>query len=189
MRALPHGLDSYPEVTQKAFILKSLLQDMNAEGVAPRLPAELRALITTPAGANDWLPEVRVQALMLALGDLLFPGDDSAFERHIHKANHRLLDGPIYSLLFRLLGPVRICRGAAGRWEQFHRNTRLTMQSYHSNGCVLTIDAPLNHVPPVLARHYAIGLQVALELAGGQAVMVEPTQLEQGRVRYDAHWT
>jgi hypothetical protein len=184
VRSLPAGLDSYPQVTQKAHGLRMSTANSGIERRLDLLPPELRAFIAEAPAPGTWVPEVKVHALLLAIGDVCFGNDDSRFESLVYETNRRLLGGPVYSILFKLLGPQRISRGASGRWGQMHRNTALHTIETHDQGCVLVLEGPEHHVSLRLGRLYAVALRVAFELSGARAVTFDAEVLDARNVRF-----
>ena len=76
LEALPNGLASYPEYTQKAALYRQFLKHAGALRVANQLPPELRLLVEQPVPVNTWLPEVMVNALYLGVADALHLDDE-----------------------------------------------------------------------------------------------------------------
>lgn len=187
LERLPQGLESYPETQQRPSGLRARLLEANARAHVDALPEALRPLVLEPLD-SQWLSEVKVHALLLALGDVCFPTEVD-FDAFSERTNRRVLGGPVYLMLFRLLGPQRVSRGASRRWEQFHRNSTLACQELTPTSGVYLLSAPPHHVPPAMIRGYGIGLRVALELSGGHAVDVSARVIDSERTEYVARWS
>lgn len=189
--ALPQGLDSYPDCVQKASIYREFLVGIDCEALRPQLPAVLRAMIDAPAPVTAWVPETHASALFLAMSDTF--ADEAGFVDHVYRGNRRLLDGPLYRLLFRVLGPRTILRGARSRWGLFHRggvDMELELPDDSSaTHASLTLRYPPRLLAPLLALSYAGAFRAAAELSGAQNVSVRVSTHDAERVVYALSWT
>ncbi|NOU33620.1 MAG: hypothetical protein HOO96_37480 [Polyangiaceae bacterium] len=189
--ALPQGLDSYPECVQKASIYREFLVGIDCEALRPELPPTLRAMIDAPAPVTAWVPEVHASALFLAMSDTF--ADDTAFVDHVYRGNRRLLDSPLYRLLFRVLGPRTILRGARSRWGLFHRGgVEMVLDLPSDNDAkhaALTLEYPPRVIAPLLALSYAGAFRAAAELSGAQDVSVRVQTHGSEHVTYALSWT
>jgi hypothetical protein len=187
LKQLPAGLDSYPDVLQQGSVFETFIRSSGIHHYADRLPAELARWVADPPPASSWVPEVKVTAAYLACADLCF-GSDEAYVLFAHRANRKLLTGPLYLILFHLLGPRRICTGAAARWAQMHRGSTLSLAEVTSCTFRMTLETPEHHVPPLIARCYATAIQAALEVAGGDSVFVCASTLTPSIVEVTGSW-
>jgi uncharacterized protein (TIGR02265 family) len=170
VESLPEGLDSLRDCQQKASILRQFVGRPHASALAKALPAELRGLVEAPPPATEWISEVKATAIYLALRDVM--GSDEAFLEYTYEMNRRLLSGPLYRVLFALVSPERVIKGAASRWSQLHRGTELRTEALSPPRVRFRLVSPIGLVPEVLARAYGGAYRVAIELAGARAVDV-----------------
>ncbi len=187
---LPQGLDSYPECLQKASIYREFLVGIDCEALRPHLPPTLRAMIDAPAPVTAWVPEVHASALFLATRDAF--ADDAAFVEHAYRGNRRLLDSPLYRLLFRVLGPRTMLRGARSRWGLFHRGGVEMILDLPADDdashASLTLEYPPRVIAPLLALSYASAFRAAAELSGAQEVSVRVAVHGSEHVTYALSW-
>ncbi|HTJ84859.1 MAG TPA: hypothetical protein VL400_24235 [Polyangiaceae bacterium] len=168
--SLPDGLDALRGCQQKASIFRQFIGRPHATALAKVLPAELRGLVEAPPPATEWISEVKATAVYLALRDLM--GSDDAFLEYTYEMNRRLLSGPLYRVLFALVSPERVIKGAASRWGQLHRGTELRTEGFSPPRVRFRLVTPVGLVPEVLARAYGSAYRVAIELAGARSVDV-----------------
>ncbi|MEW5847403.1 MAG: hypothetical protein AB2A00_01270 [Myxococcota bacterium] len=169
LRDLPRGMDSYPQCEQKGAVLRTFMAEKPLDAYVDQVPAEVARLVREPPPVSSWVPEVHATALYLAMMDLCFSGEQE-FVDFAHATNRKLLDGPIYWAVFRLVGAERVVTGAASRWGQMHKGTTLTARMDGSRSSTLVLEFPVGLVPPVLARCYMTGMAAAVEVAGGKDV-------------------
>lgn len=186
VEALPHGLDSYPDALAKAAILRHALSDVRLPE-PDALPPALARLITDRPALTAWVPEVHFNAMMLAIYDCEFAanGGLARYERWAHERNRKLLRSPLYRILFLVVSPDRLLRGAEKRWSAFRRGTTLHVVEHTDTSAKLTF-----HYPPKLQTELsmlglAIALRAALETAGAKHVVVTAGQL--GDEQTDVH--
>lgn len=184
---LPLGLNSYPEAQQRASMLRARLAESDLASRLADVPQGIVDLITSPPGPSAWVSEVKAHALLLCIGDLCCHSDE-AFEALTERVNRRVLGGPIFSMLFRMLGPMRVTRGVSRRWEQLHRGTLFRLVESSNEKCVARLEAPAHLMPPEIVRHYAIALRVGLELAGGDQASVTCETLDPRKTLFVARW-
>ena len=187
LKRLPDGLDSYPTVLQQAAVFETFIQGAGIHHYRDQLPEELARWVVDPPPAGSWVPEVKATATYLACADLCFASDD-AYVQFAYRANRKLITGPLYLILFHLLGPRRICTGAAARWEQMHRGSTLSQVEVTNSTFHLSLQTPEHHVPPLIARCYGTAIQAALEVAGGDSVFVSTAMPTPSVVELTGSW-
>ncbi|MBI5494312.1 MAG: hypothetical protein HY904_04745 [Deltaproteobacteria bacterium] len=188
IRALPQGLDSYPDHVVKASVVRSSLDAMPLLPHLSQLPAPLVELVMRPIPHSQWVPEVRSEALHEAMRELRFT-DDESFLAAVAAGNRALLSGVLYGFLFRLIGVSRLLRGGVSRWEQMHRGTRFILQGDpESRGVVLRLGFPPHLYTPLSCRAYGEAFRVAMEVAGGAGARVVVTDYTPTFALYSAQW-
>jgi serine/threonine protein kinase len=185
---LPQGLESFPEVQQKGSILPSFLEGVPIQPHLAVLPGPLAEMIKRPPSPAAWISEVKVAAIFMACADLCFPSAD-AFVQFANRGNRKVMDGPIYSMLFRVLGVKRIVKQVSGRWEQFHRGTTLTLLNFEGTEGRLKLVAPPFSTPLLFAQCHGQAIHVGVEIAGGKNVSVTCTESTPGTFDYVCRWT
>lgn len=179
---LPNGLDSYPEMQQKASIMPSFLQGVPIHEHLDALPPVLASLVRRPASATSWVSEIQATCVYLACVDLCFSGPQ-AYVAFAYEANKRIIDGPLYSIMFRMLGPRRIVDNAAHRWGAIHRGTTLEVTSFTPGALTFIWRSPPHGVPPLIGQCQAEGMRGVFEVAGckdvaARADVISPTEME-----------
>ena len=185
---LPQGLESFPEVQQKGSILPSFLEGVPIQQHLAVLPAPLADMIRRPPLPTAWVSEVKVAAIFMACADLCFPSPE-AFVQFANRGNRKVMDGPIYSMLFRVLGVKRIVKQVSGRWEQFHRGTTLTLLNFEGTEGRLKLVAPAFSTPLLFAQCHGQAIHVGVEIAGGKNVSVTCTESTPGTFDYVCRWS
>lgn len=185
LATLPHGVDSYPEYEQKGSIIRSYLDSGAFDGSGVELPAAVRALLASPPAPTQWVPEVHANVLFLVMMGKL---GETGFEDLVYRENTRLLSGPLYAILFKLVSPERVLRASGARWAQFHRGIELAPIRPGHNEASVDMRCPLALLPGPLARVYATAFRAALEAAGGKQVRVEMVGERPDGYRFHATW-
>ncbi len=175
LASLPNGLESFPEMTQKGSIVHSFLEGVPIQKHLAALPAPLAELVRRPPLPSSWISEVKAFALFCACADICFPSPE-AWVEFAYRANKKIIEGPIYAMLFRVLGVKRIVKVVAGRWDQFHRGTSLTLVHFEGTEGRLRLDTPPNGTPLLAAQAHGTAMRAALEIVGAKNVTVTCTQ-------------
>jgi hypothetical protein len=179
------GLAAHPECVAKASLLRSILDDKSLPTVEG-LPPELVELVLHPPPQTAWVPEVHFRALMRAVFDAHFDAP-SRFYEWAYVSQKKLLEGPLYRILFFMVSPERVAQTATSRWEKFHRGIGLSAKVGHGQ-----LRAVLTH-PPFVADafdHHATleGVRAALELAGAKAVATSVEDVTSTRGVFGFTW-
>jgi hypothetical protein len=157
----------------KASILRAIVADM--PGSPPSgLPPRLDALVRAPPSANDWIREVELWAIQLAVYDTAFAarGGARAFEDWSYRRNRSLLGGPLYKVLFAVLSPERMVVGAAGKYAAFHKGTVMSKLETTSTSFAFKLTTPPYVLPELAQVTLAAAFRAALDLSGAKEVAV-----------------
>lgn len=168
LRSLPHGLDSYPEAHTKASLVSIGLElrPLGRDAVA-RLPTALQQTVLDPPPATSWIPSVHYLAIQVAIAETYSMGSAELGEAW-YVLMERLMNGPIYSGLFRLLDPQFVLRTAAARWSQFHRGWTIAIDR-ETSPATLMMRYPSGLIDEKLAPAYAAVWQAVLDAGRGSA--------------------
>jgi len=184
---LPGGLDAYPAVQAKGSVVRNVLEGQPAEALAAAVPPALGRLVLDPPVTSDWVPEAHLGALLHAVADVRGMTDDEvcAWAR---AQNRALFESPAYRILMAVMSPASLVRFAGGRWENFHRGTRLEVEGASDDGVRVTLEFPPGLFDPFLLRVFGQAFTAALELshAASPQVIVEWSGPESAR--YLARW-
>lgn len=187
LASLPHGLESFPEVQQKGSIVQSFLEGVPIQKHLARLPDAVSELVKRPPMPSAWVSEVKAAALYLACADLCFPSP-RAYLEFAYTANKKIIEGPLYSVLFRVLGVERFVKVVAGRWDQFHRGTALQVVHFERTEGRLRLDFPGTATPVLLAQIHGTAFRASVELAGAKNVSVTCEQSSPTAFDYVCRW-
>lgn len=189
LEQMPEGLRSYPDAVQKASVFSVFLDGVPTAPLLQLLPPELAHLVRRPPPATSWLSEVKATAIYLACAGLCFESE-SAYVDFAFQANRSLLDGPLYSMLFRAMGPRRIANNAAHRWATHHRGGLvLTLKDFHDRGSTFWLETPPNMVPDLIAQCYGTSARAAFEVAGAKEVVVDVQSRSAQCIELRCSWT
>lgn len=185
LAALPAGIDSYPDYTQKGSITRSYLASPEVASSLHALPQRVRELAASPPTVAQWVPEVVANVVFLSMTERL---GIEGFEDFVYRENKALLEGPLYAILFKLVSPERVLRSATSRWAQFHRGIELEAPRISRGQAEVDMRCPPALLPPILARVYTMAFRAALEAAGGNAVTVELVAERPDGYTFGARW-
>jgi hypothetical protein len=188
--ALPAGLDSYPEFVQKASIYREFLVGVEFDTVRSMLPNRLRAMLEAPVPVTAWVTEVEASALFMALRDAAF-ADDQAYFEHVYRSSRRLMDSALYRLLFRLLGPRTVLRGAHSRWGLFHRGVEMSLAfpgGTETSEATITLRFPPHLFPRLMQESFGDTFRAAAELSGARAVAIRVASQDPEHVALIITW-
>lgn len=188
LASLPQGLESFPEVQQKGSIVQSFLEGVPIQQHLSSLPRPIAELVKHLPPPSAWISEVKAAALYLACADLCFPSAE-AYVEFAYRANRKIIEGPIYAMLFRMLGVKRIVNVVAGRWEQFHRGTSLKVVHFEGTEGRLRLDCPPHATPLLLAQCHGTAVRATVEIVGAKNVTVACTQSGPSAFDYVCRWT
>ncbi len=188
LASLPQGLETSPEMQQKGSVVQSFLEGVPIHTHLSALPPAIAELVKHPPLPSAWISEVKAFALFLACADLCFPSPE-AYVEFAYRANKKMIEGPLYSMLFRMLGVKRIVKVVAGRWDQFHRGTSLTVVHFEGNEGRLRLDSPLHATPLLIAQCHGTAMRAVMEIVGAKNVSVTCTQASPTVFDFVCRWT
>lgn len=127
LASLPQGLASHASAATKAdfsLILRRYLTPC-AEKVG--IPEPVRALLTAPWRAGDWIPTSHYVALCALARDQVWTNEE-AYHLGMVGVATEMYQGPLHRALFVMFGPSLVAMGAARRWGTLHRGTELVVK-------------------------------------------------------------
>lgn len=161
---------------------------MPSQGVADVLPKSLSRLLNGRFTVSEWLSEVHVTAVYVAIADLNFSSDDSFIDR-VQEANRSLFRSPLYKLLMWVISPAYMVKHAGPRWGTFHRGIKLHSEmkpSGHGALCRLEFQPAL--VPPLIVRAYVTAVQAALEASGAENLTAQIVSQDLVHAMFEYGW-
>lgn len=188
LAALPRGLDSFADHVQKAAVVRHFTGGLELLAHADRLPAPLAAIVRDPPPVTAWVPEVHATALLTALRDLFFT-DDESFFRYAYDTNRRLLESAFYRILFKLISPQRVLRGAESRWSQMHRGMQLSVTRRGDREADVRLVYPPGLLPDVIATAYGTAFRAAVEVAGARGAEFAVVERSRTHTTFRGAWT
>jgi len=127
LRALPEGVESYPECFAKASLIRITAEILSAEVDESRMPEPIADLFRHPPPNNTWIPEVHSVAAHLALFDASGVREGTLLEM-AEELSRKMASSPMYRVLAYFTSPERLLKGAAKRWEALHQGLPLTVE-------------------------------------------------------------
>ena len=184
---LPDGEASHPGCRVKAAVWRELARGLpRPETLLEELPPATRALVEAPPPPSAWVPEVHVNLAACLAADRLFD-DWESFYDYTYAMNRRLLSGPMYRILLKLLSPERVVKGSSLAYGQMHRGSEATARRVES-GVELTLRYPEGLFPPGFLRAFPTSIRAALELSNATDVEVTIGEERPDRTVYAARW-
>ena len=172
---------------QKGSIVQSFLEGVPIQQHLSSLPPGVGEFVKRPPLPSAWISEVKVAALFLACADLCFPSPE-AYVEFAYRANRKIIEGPIYAMLFRVLGVKRIVKVVTGRWDQFHRGTSLSVVHFEGTEGRLRLEGPPGGSPLLFAQCHGTAIRAAVEIVGAKNVTVTCTQTSPSAFDYVCRW-
>lgn len=186
VESLPDGLRSHPECGVRASVLRDAVEHLSPRQRPEALGSELDGWLAELPEPDEWLPEVGVQTVMLAVGDALGLDDDGY--REFHRVRSLVLfDRPLYRVLMRFASPSLLLRRAPASWRRFHRGSELEVR-LDSTSAVLELSYPDGLVNRRVALAFAGAYEAALERAGAGEPRLEVSRVGAGLARFSARW-
>jgi Protein of unknown function (DUF2378) len=190
---LPRGIDSYPHALVKGSVVRATIGDSGLGSLLAPLdvPDEVMTILANPPGFSDWVPEVHHGVLVCALFDAKFGGGGGgvpAFEEWVLEGNRKLLQGPAYRILFLVVSPDRVLRGAQRRWEAFHKGSRLEVLRRTKTTAKVRVAYPANVFSDLGLFAFGRAFQAALEAAGAKTPRVFARPQDASSALYEAEW-
>lgn len=186
LQKLPAGIDSYPECTARASLLRGVLAEWNGTVPTDGLPAQLASLMRAPPPADAWVPEVAYVAAHYAINDLEELGTERMLEL-TYRASRRLTESRMYRVLTKVGSPTIIVRGASISWGRLHRGVPLRMGVTKGRARLL-LRHP-KHLWPALAHESAaLGFRAVLESAGASEISMQIIASHMEGVELELAW-
>ena len=155
--SLPHGLLSYPDTQVKGSAIAAVLKNLPEGMELARFPDELREMLDHPPPVSAWVPEVPFVALMLALCELAFDSDE-AFLAWAESGFKGYFSASLYRILFAVLSPMRLAKGADKKWGALRRGSRREMIEATDDFNRGRVHYPRNAFPLVYVKLLCKGL-------------------------------
>jgi hypothetical protein len=184
---VPGGLDGYPAALAKGALVRNLLEEEPVAELLPALPEPLRSLAADQPIGSEWIPEVRFDALLLAVADARGLTDEQLLA-WTRARNRRLFSSPAYRILMAVAAPAQLLRFAGARWGNWHRGTTLEVDGIADDGVRFSLAYPRGLLDGTMLRVYGEAFAAALELANARDVEVVVTAEDPGLARYRASW-
>ncbi|MBV1857718.1 MAG: hypothetical protein KUG77_04840 [Nannocystaceae bacterium] len=143
LRALPDGVDSYPECLAKASLIRLMTEILSVKVDEARMPPAIADLFRHPPPNNTWIPEVHSVAAHLALFDASGVRE-AALLGTAAELSWKMASSPMYQVLAYFTSPQRLLAGAAKRWEALHQGLPLTIEADNENK---TAQIEMTHAP------------------------------------------
>jgi hypothetical protein len=124
--SLPQGLDSYPELQVKGSAVVVMLRSLPETIDLDRFPDELRDMLEHPPTVSAWTPEVHFVAFCIAARELMFESDEGFLE-WAEEGYKGYFSASFYRILFAVISPQRLARGADKKWGALRRGSRREM--------------------------------------------------------------
>lgn len=187
LRALPSGLDSYPDCRSKGQVWRNILRWTDVEPLGGRVPQSIDLIPDLNVLASSWIPLVQSFAGHLVLRDCLFPSDEAICD-HFRMLDRHLLSGPVYRVMFALATPMMAVRGADRSFAAMFQGIRLQASAPGAQHTVLDLSYPPFLLPSLVGRLYLVAFEVAVELAGGKGVEGRVLSHGETSARYEITW-
>jgi hypothetical protein len=121
-------LDRYPQCQGKGGLLRDVAEEGLLADAMDDLPPEAAEWMRNPPPVNVWVPEMAMEAVFLAVGDLRFRSAAEA-EEWVYTHDLARFQGKLYRLLMVVMSPIAVLRTVGKRWEAFHRGSTLEVQA------------------------------------------------------------
>ena len=171
LRALPDGLDSYPEIQLKGSTARAVIENLPSHANINDVPEEVRWMLTNPPPVSGWFPEVHMITLVHVMRDLWFTSEEQQLE-WVHDNIKNLFGGSLYKVLFGLISPMRLAKSSKRAWASLRRGSEreiLEMSDNHNLGRVIY---PQNCYDSFYMEVIALALKVAYGMSRAKAPRV-----------------
>jgi hypothetical protein len=182
---LPAGAASHPECLAKAGLLRSALADrpLGREHVEA-LPAPVRQVIACPPLDGEWVPDVHLICVLLAIADA-YGMTDAEYLAWLRDLNARM-----FQTVFKQLmnAPAEgLLRHVSERWSFFHRGSSLAVTHLSPGGATVHMAFPPRLFHGLALRHFVSVWEAALGVAkpGGH---VELAASDEVTARFTVAW-
>ena len=186
LTGMPGGLDAHPGAQAKGSLVRNVLEGQPPE-VLRRLPAVLQPFVADPPMDSEWVPEVRLCALIHAVAEQRRYSVAEVLA-WIRQRNLALFSSPLYRLLMSVVSPEAMLRHAGKRWGNFHRGSSLEFEGFSDDGARVTLTHPAGLYDELVLGAYGAAFAAALEVARAKAPQVSIEISGPGFARYLARW-
>jgi hypothetical protein len=169
-------------------VVQQFATEMPSAKLIGQLPPGLEPLIMPNLSPSSWVSEAKANALLMAVRDVCYPDDDS-FVAAAMRANRRLLTGPIYRVLMKVISPGFMVKNSGSRWAMFHQGISLLPLMESKFSARMTMTFPVGLVPALIIRAYATAFQVAIEASGGKNVTCPIVSHDLVHFTFEARWS
>jgi hypothetical protein len=185
---LPRGIDSFPEVTGKASVVRSFIESTPLTDLAfDAVPDPVAQLLRAPPPHSSWVSEVLMMSTLYALVDHRRLSG-ATIERWLYEQNRKLFDTRMYRALVALAGPSLLMRGTQLRWNAFHRGSTLELVDGTDHGMSLILRFPQWVFDETLLIGFGTGIRAALELSRAPNATVCLVEHTPRSARFQGRW-
>ena len=188
LERLPHGLASYPASCVKGTVVRAVALAFQSDAeLRAGLPPETDRLLAEPPLASAWIPEVHLNVLFSAICETRYPVA-GAFETWAYEGNRTILGGPVYRVLFGVLGPERIMIGLPNRWSAFRRGTTLVPLEVEPKRARTRLTYEPWLMPDVGLLAMRAAVRAAADVSGARSVTVTYEEESPTSTVFSARW-
>lgn len=160
---LPAGAASHPGCVAKAAMLRRALEQRPlSRAHLAALPSPVAQLASCPPLDGDWVPDVALACVLLAIADAYVLTDDA------YLSWMRALNVRMFTTLFRTIvatvPPDVLVRSAAERWGIFHRGSALTVLESGRRAATVQLSFPPRLFHGLALRHFVAVFEAVLDL-------------------------
>jgi len=186
--ALPAGFASHPECQHKFATIRDFIAGTPLLERLDVLPPQVAELVRNPPPVTAWVSEVVANCIFLGIREACCESDEDYYTFSAERSR-QMMRRPMYKLMFALITPRRVVKGAGWKWTQFHRGTTMTgALDEDGRGGTLEVRFPPGLMSPIAAGGYAGALRAAFELSSSTPVTLEIEDTRPGSFRYRARW-
>lgn len=188
MVKLPHGVQSYPEVTtlgELALRLREKFPDLSARS---DLPPDLVEAIQAPWKPDDWVPEVSFMILHALARDVIFR-DDEKFQQFCYDMAKESFSGKLVRAVMHFVSPTLLLMSAAKRWSLFKKGAPMKILKMEKNRIYVSLTYPPNMYHRSMLNGFAYSYKAAIDGTKAKNSRVEPEVISLTECRFNATWT
>jgi hypothetical protein len=191
LAALPEGESSYPESVCKGTLVRATLAELPplSDAASAELPACIARLRATPPDATEWTSTVHHNALVGAVFDARYTlSGMAAYERAAFDKLAKVIEGPLYRVLFTLVGTERLVRASEGRWKVFHRGSKLVVETFEKGRVTALLTYPADLFFDLPARSVGQGLRASVAASGAKGTTLQTEAISPTATRFTIEW-
>ena len=167
-------------------MLRQIVESAPVPFPLDELSPSLAELIRVPPLPNEWVSEVRFNAVMLAHEDVIPHG---VFREWVYSRNRKLFNSSLYRILFLVVSPERLLNQMSSRWAAFRRGTELVKVSSAPNHFVADIRFPSFLYDKHVLANVTVAVTAALDAAGAHNPHVKLVAINETSARFDIRWS